>query len=790
MSLAAKHRKQAAEYEKQQDFERALTAYTAAIQESDQAREEVDVALFNKVGDLALRLGRLPEAMAHYERAVDQYAASGRYNNAIALCNKIKRTTPGRTGIYLTLGRICARKGLRGDASSNFLEYATRMQQEGRTGESRRALEEAAALFPDIPELRRLVAELGEGATGGGGAAAPAARPVPPSPPPPASPASMSGGGLVFLDVDAPVAPLSDQEMREARVPTPISSPVIPDRPVQPVRESIGASLEDHLLFDPMADAREGRSPSAAPAFDGRAHLGHETDSAAGPPSEGPGLGAPTVEPPVDRRVTGGDSFGSGAASDDGGAWELPPLVIPLEGMEPEGRELADPVPALEALMVEETLADALEVLRAAPPVTVQIPTPRDIAIPGMVQAIAEGERLVASAESQSVLSVLVAVEAAMAPPPPFRVNPHDFILPGELPPLVLDDAAVDRARARDVDMGRAAVEGMALIEPQGGPPEATSLEEADLEEADLEEADLEERASDGRPSEPRKDETGPVGDGEEDGGVAALDRAIDAWCAAEDWSAAAAAVERLVAMVPDRLSAHQRRVEIALHLEGRAPLREAYLGLAAALTRRGDAVAAKAVHARVQALSPDAAPAREAPAGEGDEALGAAKGTAARIRVTEPDATGDDAVDFEAVLRLFKDGVARTLGEEDAGSRYDLGVAYKEMGLLDDAVAEFRKALRSPAYRLPAYEALGQCFVEQGRHQVAITLLSRALPELPSVGQDDRQHVGMRYLLAYANEALQRRDEARIHYQRVFQIDSSFRDVAARMAALSRGPS
>jgi hypothetical protein len=47
-----------------------------------------------------------------------------------------------------------------------------------------------------------------------------------------------------------------------------------------------------------------------------------------------------------------------------------------------------------------------------------------------------------------------------------------------------------------------------------------------------------------------------------------------------------------------------------------------------------------------------------------------------------------------------------------------------------------------------------------------------------------------MRYLLAYANEALQRRDEARIHYQRVFQIDSSFRDVAARMAALSRGPS
>ncbi|MEN9850600.1 MAG: hypothetical protein RL128_763 [Pseudomonadota bacterium] len=161
----------------------------------------------------------------------------------------------------------------------------------------------------------------------------------------------------------------------------------------------------------------------------------------------------------------------------------------------------------------------------------------------------------------------------------------------------------------------------------------------------------------------------------------------------------------------------------------------------------------------------------------------------AARIRVAEPVATGDDVVDFEVVLRLFKDGVARSLGEEDAGSRYDLGVAYKEMGLIDDAVAEFQKAVRSPLHRLPAYEALGQCFVEQGRHQVAITLLSRALHESPSVGQDDRQRIGMLYLLAYANEALQRRDEARIHYQRVFQTDSSFRDVAARLAALSRRP-
>jgi tetratricopeptide (TPR) repeat protein len=781
MSLAAKHRKQAAEYEKQKDFERALTAYSAAIQESHQAREEVDVALYNKVGDLALRLGRLSEAMAQYERAVDQYVASGRFNNAIALCNKIKRTTPGRTGIYLTLGRICARKGLRGDAASNFLEYATRMQQEGRAGESRGALEEAASLFPDIPELQRLVAELG--ADGSASSAAPTLAPH--SSPPLAPPAPGSVGGLVFLDVDAPTAPLSDREVRDARVPTPISSPVIPDRPAPPVRESIGDSLDDHLLFDPTVDMREGRSPSAPTASQGLAPLGPEVDPTVVPQGDVPGPDELPVGSLLDHRTIGGDPYGLGAASDDGLSWELPPLVIPLEGMELEGGDSAEPVPTLEALLVEETLADSLEVLREAPPVTAQIPTPRDIAIPGMVQAIAEGERLVASAESQSVLSVLVAVEAAMAPPPPFRINPHDFILPGELPPLLLDDAVVDRARAhaREAEQGHEPLVETALAEPGEGQPEAAGHEGGDHAK----------RAPDRQPSWPEMQEPGREGEGEgegnQDGGEAALDRAIDAWCAAERWTEAAAAAQQLVIIAPDRLSAHQRRVEIALHLGGPAPLREAYLGLAAALTRRGDLAAARAVHARVRALSPDDAQNHEAPPGE-DEAPGAAKGEAARIRVAEPVASGDDAVDFEAVLRLFKDGVARTLGDEDAGSRYDLGVAYKEMGLLDDAAAEFRKALRSPSFRLPAYEALGQCFVEQGRHQVAITLLSQALRELPSVGQDDRQLVGMRYLLAYANEALQRRDEARIHYQRVFQIDSSFRDVSARMAALSRGPS
>ena len=162
MSNAAKHRKKAAEFEQLKQIDRAIASYIKAIDESEASGEEVDVALLNKVGDLTLRQGRVPDAVTYYERAVEHYASNGLFNNAIALCNKILRSSPGRAKVYFTLGRICAKKGLRGDATRNFLEYATRMQQEGRVDEGMRALAEVADLMPELIEVRRLVEEHAE----------------------------------------------------------------------------------------------------------------------------------------------------------------------------------------------------------------------------------------------------------------------------------------------------------------------------------------------------------------------------------------------------------------------------------------------------------------------------------------------------------------------------------------------------------------------------------------------------------------------------------------------------
>ncbi|MDQ3949263.1 MAG: hypothetical protein M3282_02870, partial [Gemmatimonadota bacterium] len=139
-------KKKAAEFEAKKQFDKAIQVYIQILNGLGPNVEEVDLALFNRVGDLLLRQGNVADALDYYERAVDRYADGGFFNNAIALCNKILRHSPGRATVYYKLGKISAQKGFTNDAKQNFLEYADRMQKTGRMDEAFRALKEFADL--------------------------------------------------------------------------------------------------------------------------------------------------------------------------------------------------------------------------------------------------------------------------------------------------------------------------------------------------------------------------------------------------------------------------------------------------------------------------------------------------------------------------------------------------------------------------------------------------------------------------------------------------------------------
>jgi hypothetical protein len=72
-------------------------------------------------------------------------------------------------------------------------------------------------------------------------------------------------------------------------------------------------------------------------------------------------------------------------------------------------------------------------------------------------------------------------------------------------------------------------------------------------------------------------------------------------------------------------------------------------------------------------------------------------------------------------VLREFKEGVEQNIPAGDFSSHYDLGITYKEMGLLDEAVLEFEKASKGPEMAAKAFEMLGRIYLEKREFKKAI---------------------------------------------------------------------
>src|SRR5258706_6032098 len=72
---------------------------------------------------------------------------------------------------------------------------------------------------------------------------------------------------------------------------------------------------------------------------------------------------------------------------------------------------------------------------------------------------------------------------------------------------------------------------------------------------------------------------------------------------------------------------------------------------------------------------------------------------------------SAQEQVSVETVFEQFKAGVAAQISESDAGTHYDLGVAYREMGLYTDAINEFSLAARDPARDCVCQSMIGSLY-------------------------------------------------------------------------------
>jgi tetratricopeptide (TPR) repeat protein len=140
--------------------------------------------------------------------------------------------------------------------------------------------------------------------------------------------------------------------------------------------------------------------------------------------------------------------------------------------------------------------------------------------------------------------------------------------------------------------------------------------------------------------------------------------------------------------------------------------------------------------------------------------------------------------VPVHEVLGEFRAKVQETVRPEDAQTHYDLGIAYKEMELLEEAIAEFEVALRhgGGVRKTDCVTMLGVCAMQRNQVEKAIEWFQKGLAE---TDLDAGARRALSFELAVAYESMGETGLALEQYQIVERVEPGFRDVAARIVQL-----
>ncbi|MGH9707218.1 MAG: hypothetical protein ACRD5R_10725, partial [Candidatus Acidiferrales bacterium] len=156
------------------------------------------------------------------------------------------------------------------------------------------------------------------------------------------------------------------------------------------------------------------------------------------------------------------------------------------------------------------------------------------------------------------------------------------------------------------------------------------------------------------------------------------------------------------------------------------------------------------------------------------------------------PEQSADNLNQLAEVFQEFRSELGE-LGEdqdEDLETHYNLGIAYREMGLLDEAIGEFQKVAKAVqkgkpfAYTMNCSALLALSFMDKGEPQIAAVWYQHAL-EVP--GLDHEAIMALRYDLGVALESAGESNAALDSFRKVYALNIDYRDVADRIATLQK---
>ncbi len=133
----------------------AILEYLKVVKEDPK-----DLTVMNTVGDLYARLGQTAEALQHFKRVGEAYAADGFVVKAIAIYKKLTKLSPTATDCVIKLAELYSQQGLYNDARSQYLSVADRCLRAGDNQQASRIFQKMLELDPENAAMQAKLADL------------------------------------------------------------------------------------------------------------------------------------------------------------------------------------------------------------------------------------------------------------------------------------------------------------------------------------------------------------------------------------------------------------------------------------------------------------------------------------------------------------------------------------------------------------------------------------------------------------------------------------------------------
>ena len=159
-------------------------------------------------------------------------------------------------------------------------------------------------------------------------------------------------------------------------------------------------------------------------------------------------------------------------------------------------------------------------------------------------------------------------------------------------------------------------------------------------------------------------------------------------------------------------------------------------------------------------------------------------KGATQEGEAAVPEGSPLERLEFQDLFDNFKQGIQGQVARDDYETHYNLGVAYHEMGLYEDAIEELQIASTDPALQYDAFFLMGSCARDLERPEIALDCYEKVLM---TEGLDQEQRRGIRYEQALTLRSAGQNDEALQIFQEILQEASDYRDTEKQIQEITQ---